>query len=99
MLSTITVRSTLAGSRSTRIETAGLFGCVVAHAPRKIAMRGIINVFMQASLCEPKYCLRVRCPKVTELISLRDQLSYAFGSKDSRLGRRWRQGLGSVLHL
>jgi hypothetical protein len=38
-------------------------------------------------------------PKVTDMIHLIDQLSYAFGSKDSRLGRRWRQGLGSVLHL
>jgi len=35
MLSTITVRSTLAGSRSTRIETAGLLTCIVEHAPKK----------------------------------------------------------------
>src|SRR4030095_13591460 len=96
MPSTITVRSTLVGSRSTRIETAGLLGCMVAHSPRRIAVRGIINVFMQASLRE--VTLEFAGLKVAELISLRAQLSYAFGSKDSRLWRRWRQGLGPVPH-
>jgi hypothetical protein len=32
-------------------------------------------------------------------VNCRDQLSYAFGIKDSRLGQHWRQGPGSALDL
>src|SRR4030095_12249303 len=96
MPSTITVRSTLVGSRSTRIETAGLLGCMVAHPPRRIAVRGIINVFMQASL--RGVTLEFACLKVAELTSLCAQRCYAFGAKDSRRGGHCCQGLGSVLH-
>jgi hypothetical protein len=90
MLSTITVRSTLVESRSTRIETVGLLGCMVAHAPRRIAMRGIINLFMQASLRE--VTLEFACLKVASLLvcalsslmllALKIQGSGGVGAKD-----------------
>jgi hypothetical protein len=47
MLSTITLRSALAGSRSTRIEGVGLLACMVEQALRNRARTGIRKTFME----------------------------------------------------
>src|SRR5918999_5060488 len=92
MLSTITVRSLLAGSRSTRIETAGLRACMVAQAPRKNAIMGTSNALIDPDPLSRTY----RSFYGNTLLGWESACFHRFTFEDSKRALRCRQAFGSA---